>query len=132
MVDLLQVAVEKQELFPEDADVVKYKCLLIHERINAIYKHLETGLPLADRKDSNLEAIRDENGGHNSRHHSGNSNGFDSCSASPEPLMNTTALSVQYSVFRNKTSFKEKVSSFYSLLKQKSSGSFKFPRKSGK
>jgi hypothetical protein len=93
MVDLLQVAVEKQELFPEDADVVKYKCLLIHERINSIYEHLETGLPLADRKDSNLEAIRDENGGHRSRHHSGNSNGFDSCSASPEPLMNITNLS---------------------------------------
>ena len=73
--------------------MVKYKCLLIHERINSIYKHVETGTPLADRKDSNLEAIKDENGGYKSRNHSGNSNGFDSCSASPEPLMNVTSVS---------------------------------------
>ena len=93
MVDLLAVAVDKQNLFPEHADVVKYKCLLIHERINSIYKHLETGDPIPDRKDSNLEAIRDDHSGYNSRHHSGNSNGFDSCSASPEPLLNTTTSS---------------------------------------
>ena len=94
MVDLLAVAVDKQNLFPEHADVVKYKCLLIHERISAIYEHLETGAPIADRKDSNLEAIRDDHSGYNSRHHSGNSNGFDSCSASPEPLLNTTSSSL--------------------------------------
>ena len=91
MMDLLAVAVNKQEYFPDDADVVKYKCLLIHERIEAICKHLETGAPLADRKDSNLEVIRDESRGCSSRHHSGNSNGFDSCSASPEPLLNITS-----------------------------------------
>jgi hypothetical protein len=91
MMDLLAVAVNKQEYFPDDADVVKYKCLLIHERIEAICKHLETGAPLADRKDSNLEVIRDESRGCKSRHHSGNSNGFDSCSASPEPLLNITS-----------------------------------------
>ena len=91
MMDLLAVAVNKQEYFPDDADVVKYKCLLIHERIEAICKHLETGAPLADRKDSNLEVIKDESKGCSSRHHSGNSNGFDSCSASPEPLLNITS-----------------------------------------
>ena len=94
MMDLLSVAVDKQELFPDDADVVKNKCLLIHERIDAIYKHLETGAPIPDRKDSNLETIRDDHSGDNSRHHSGNSNGFDSCSASPEPLLNTTSSSI--------------------------------------
>ena len=93
MTDLLQVAVDTQDAFPQDADVVKYKCLLIHERINAIKNHIETGAPLSDRKDSNLETIKDENRGYKSRNHSGNSNGFDSCSASPEPLMNITSIS---------------------------------------
>ena len=90
--DLLKVAVDTQDFFPEDADAVKYKCLLIHERINSIKNHIETGAPIPDRKDSNLENIKDENRGYNSRHHSGNSNGFDSCSASPEPLMNITSI----------------------------------------
>ena len=106
MMDLLAVAVNKQEYFPDDADVVKYKCLLIHERIEAICKHLETGAPLADRKDSNLEVIKDESRGCKSRHHSGNSNGFDSCSASPEPLLNITS-NLSYSTTGKTTTITE-------------------------
>ena len=93
LTDLLKVVVDTQDVYPEDADKVKYKCLLIHERTNAIKNHIETGALLPDRKDSTLENIKDENRGYSSRHHSGNSNGFDSCSASPEPLVNISSIS---------------------------------------
>ena len=73
MSELLQVAIGQQQTQPETSEKIRFKCLLIHERVDEIRNGLETGKPIKDRKDLQLmDNIRRP--------------GFDSCSASPEPV----------------------------------------------
>ncbi len=65
------------------SEAIRFKCLLIHERIETIRNHLEHGAPICDRRDTlnTFEVSLNRSAS------LGCAGGFDSCSASPEPLI---------------------------------------------
>ena len=66
------------------SEAIRFKCLLIHERIETIRNHLEHGAPICDRRDTLNTFDVSLNKSTSSL---GCAGGFDSCSASPEPLI---------------------------------------------
>jgi hypothetical protein len=74
-------------LWRQKSEAIRFKCLLIHERIDTIRNHLDNGVTIRDRRDDFDVTF----GG--STHSLGCAGGFDSCSASPEPFVE---VSVQY------------------------------------
>ena len=70
---------------PKKSEAVRFKCLLIHERIETIRNHLDSGSSIRDRRDTFDVSF----GG--STPSLGCAGGFDSCSASPEPFVEESA-----------------------------------------
>lgn len=76
--ELLKVAITAQkENRQEQSDKIRFKCLLIHERIDEIRNALENGRDVKDRREGTAAG--------DSSLQTSNRRGFDSCSASPEP-----------------------------------------------
>lgn len=69
----------------QKSEAIRFKCLLIHERIETIRNHLDNGAIVCDRRDT-----FDVNFG-GSTQSLGCAGGFDSCSASPEPFIEESA-----------------------------------------
>ena len=72
----------------QHSEAIRFKCLLIHERIETIRNHLDNGAPIRDRRDT-LNTFDVSFG--SSKCSLGCVGGFDSCSASPEPFIEDSA-----------------------------------------
>lgn len=79
---LLEAANDASNRDPKKSEAVRFKCLLIHERIETIRNHLDIGSSIRDRRDTSFDVTF---GG--STPSLGCAGGFDSCSASPEPFV---------------------------------------------
>jgi len=85
--ELLQVALKAQkDNRPEQSDKIRFKCLLIHERIDEIRNALENGRDVKDRREvTNNQLATGSMTDNSAAVKSRSGKGFDSCSASPEP-----------------------------------------------